>query len=460
VNDDKSAGGPTLSSGASFVFVASGMAIGLGNIWRFPFLAGEHGGSAFVLVYLAAVFLFGLPIIMAEIMIGRRGRGTPSHAVRALSNEAGASPFWRVIGWLCVLIPFIGIAYYSVIAGWVVDYTAHFIAAGGLEGATPAAHQSRFDSLLASPLRVVAGHTAFMLLVVVIVARGVTEGLERFSKLLMPLLFALMIGLAIYASATGDVAAALRFLFAPDFSKLTAEAVAAACGQAFFSLGVGLGALMTFGAYLPKRVSIAGAAAAVVAADTSIALIAGLAIFPITFALGIEPAAGPGLVFVSMPAAFAIMPAGYIIGSAFFILIFIAALTTGVGTIEPVVAWLERKGVRRVPATIIAGAGAWFVGLGAAFSFNILSDVRLLAFLPGFAEMSIFDILDFTIASLLLPLNGLLIALFAGWALTAKFAAEELGAAGALLKMWRIAIRFVAPIGIIAALWLAPLLRQ
>ncbi|NWG92788.1 MAG: sodium-dependent transporter [Parvularculaceae bacterium] len=460
MNDNKSAVGPTLSSGASFVFVASGMAIGLGNIWRFPFLAGEHGGGAFVLVYLAAVFLFGLPIIAAEIMIGRRGRGSPGHAVRALSEEARASRFWRVIGWLCVLIPFVGIAYYSVVAGWVVDYAARFIAAGGLDGATPDIHQSRFDSLLASPLRVVLGHTVFMFLVVLIVARGVTEGLERFSRLLMPLLFALMIALAIYASVTGDFAAALRFLFAPDFSKLTAEAVAAACGQAFFSLGVGLGALMAFGAYLPDRVSIAGAGAAVAAADTSFALIAGLAIFPIMFALGIDPAAGPGLVFVSMPAAFANMPAGYVIGSAFFILVFIAALTTGVGTIEPVVAWLERKGVKRVPATIMAGAGAWFVGLGAAFSFNILSDVRLLAFIPGFAEKSIFDILDFAIASLLLPLNGLLIALFAGWALSATFAREELGAGGALLKTWRYAIRFVAPVGIVAALWLAPMLRQ
>lgn len=446
---------PHWSSGAAFFFVAAGLAIGLGNIWRFPFLAGQYGGGAFVLIYLAAVFVFGLPIIMAEIAIGRRGGGGPGPSIRALSAEAGASPFWRAIGWLGVFIPFVGIAYYSVVAGWVVDYTAAFIAQGGLPGAAAADHQARFDAMLASPWRVVAGHSVFMLLVILVAARGVNEGLEKSARILMPALFILMAGLAAYASFTGDFARAADFLLRPDFSKVTGAAIAAACGQAFFSLGVGLGAMIVFGAYLPKNVSILRVAAAVAIADTVIAVIAGLTIFPITFAYGIDPAAGPGLIFVSMPAAFADMPAGYAVGSAFFVLILIAAFTTGVATIEPVIAFLQKTGLSRRIATLIAGAGAWFLGLAAAFSFNIWSTVRPLSFLPMFADKSIFDTLDFSIATILLPLNGLLIALFAGWTLSNAVTQSELAMSPAAHAIWKFILRFVAPAAIVIAIWAA-----
>jgi NSS family neurotransmitter:Na+ symporter len=269
----------------------------------------------------------------------------------------------------------------------------------------------------------------------------------------MPLLFVLMIGLAVHGSATGEFAKAAAFLFKPDFSKLTAEGVAAAAGQAFFSLGIGLGALMTFGAYLPKNVSILRVASAVAIADTSISLIAGLAIFPITFALGIDPASGPGLVFVSMPAAFSTMPAGYFVGSAFFILLFIAAFTTGVATIEPVVAWLQRKGVARAPAAFASSAGAWFVGLAAAFSFNIWSDVRLLGAIPSLADKSIFDLLDFGIATVLLPLNGLLAALFAGWAVSSVITKSEFAASAPVHAIWKFAIRIIAPLCVVFGIW-------
>lgn len=451
---------PRWSSGVAFFFVASGLAIGLGNIWRFPFLAGQYGGGAFVLAYLGAVAFLGLPIIIAELIIGRRGGASPGESIRTLSDEMKASRVWRVIGALCVFIPFIGIAYYSVVAGWVVDYAVNFIASGGMPGSSPDVHQARFDHLLASPLRVVAGHAVFMALVVLVAARGVSKGLERSAKLLMPALFALLIGLATYASTTGAFGKAVDFLFRPDFSKLTAEGIAAALGQAFFSLGVGLGALTAFGAYLPKNVSILGVASAVAAADTAVALIAGLAIFPITFALGLDPAAGPGLVFVSMPAAFAAMPAGFIVGAAFFVLVFIAAFTTGVATIEPVIIWLERKGLKRASAAVAAGAGAWLVGLAAAFSFNIWKDVRLLAFVPGLSGKSIFDLLDFSIATVLLPLNGLLLALFAAWVLSESVTQSELAAPARIHAVWRAAVRWIAPAGILLALGLAPLLEK
>ena len=442
------------SSGASFVFVAAGLAIGLGNLWRFPFLAGQYGGGAFILTYIAAVVFFGLPIIMAELIIGRRGGGTPGQAIGNLGARSALSPVWSIIGILSLFIPFVGIAYYSVVAGWVVDFSFNFIVSGGFPAGDAASHQGRFDAMLASPQRVMIGHFIFMALVAIVVARGVNEGLEKMAKLLMPALFILMISLAVFASVTGAFSEAAAFLFKPDFSKLTADGVAAAAGQAFFSLGIGLGALMTFGAYLPRDVSILRVATAVAVADTAISLIGGLAIFPITFALGIDPASGPGLVFVSMPAAFAEMPGGYFVGSAFFILLFIAAFTTGVATIEPVVAWLTDKGLNRVIATAVAAAGAWVFGLAAAFSFNIWSDVRILSWLPSFADKTIFDVLDYSISNIFLPLNGLLIAVFAGWVLSSAATREELRASGVTHGAWRFAIRFLAPICIVFAIWL------
>jgi NSS family neurotransmitter:Na+ symporter len=443
------------SSGAAFFFVAAGLAIGLGNIWRFPFLAGQYGGGAFVLVYVAAVFAFGVPIMIGEIMLGRAGGGGPGESIRKLSAGMGLAPVWRLIGWLGLFIPFVGVAYYSVVAGWVVDYAVNFILSGGLDGATSAAHQARFDAMLESPLRLLASHAAFMFLVVAVAARGVNRGLEKSAKALMPALFLLLAGLAVYASTTGAFGRAFAFLFAPDFSKLSGEAVSAACGQAFFSLGIGLGALMTFGAYLPKDVSIVRVASAVAAADTGVALLAGLVVFPITFAFGVDPAVGPGLVFVTMPAAFAAMPAGYVVGGAFFLLVFIAAFTTGIATIEPVVAWLEQRGLSRPTAALAAGIGAWIVGAAAALSFNTWSDVRLAPLLPTLADKSIFDLLDFAISTLLLPLNGLLAALFAGWALAAARANAELRAPAPAFRLWRWSIRFVAPLCIALALWAA-----
>ena len=306
--------------------------------------------------------------------------------------------------------------------------------------------------MLADPARVLLSHSVFMALVAIVASIGLRRGVEQAAKILMPLLFLLVTGLAIYAAATGDFARAAAFLLAPDFSKLTAQGVAAAVGQAFFSLAIGLGALITFGAYLPKTESLVKSAAGIAAADTAVGLIAGLAIFPFVFSLGVDPASGPGLIFVTMPAAFAQMPGGYAVGSAFFILLFAAAFTTGVGTIEAVVAWAERRGLSRRGAAFAAGFTAWAVGIAAALSFNTLGDVRPLAFLPGFADKSIFDALDYVIATILLPVNGLLAALFAGWTLSASSMREEIATSPRLFMLWRVAIRFAAPAAILAIL--------
>ena len=457
--------GPRWSSNLVFVLASAGAAVGLGNLWRFPYIAGENGGGAFVLVYIAAVILIGYPIMVAELTIGRRGRGNAEQAIRAISRESGidktwtvtgmfqkAVPIghWQVIGLLSIFIPFVGIAYYSVIAGWVLDYMVAFIGSGGLNYDDPEGFQQRFEDMMGSPWRLLALHAAFMAGVIFVTAHEIHSGIERAARFLMPALFVLLLILVGFAFMQGDMARGVNFLFAPDFSALTWRGVLLAVGQAFFSLAVGIGALMTFGAYLDKATSLPKAAAQICATDTAVALLAGLAIFPIVFAFGLDPQEGPGLTFVTLPNAFAEMTGGYIVGSAFFLLLFFAAFTTGIATLEPVVSWLIGRGMARKPAALLSGGAAWILGAVAALSFNEWEDVHPLAFLGWDAH--IFDILDFSIASLLLPVNGLLIAIFVAWAIRRHAIDDELGGPNAFLSVWRIVLGIAAPIAIVAIL--------
>jgi len=444
--------GPRWSSHMAFVLTAAGAAVGLGNLWRFPFIAGENGGGAFVLVYLAAVALIGFPVMTAELMVGRRGRGNAGHAVRAVCEEARASPLWRVIGGLSIFIPFVGIGYYSVIAGWTVDYMVAFIATGGFGFDSPEAYQARFQAMQGSPMRLLLLHAAFMAGVILVVAHEIHAGIERVAKILMPALFVLLLIVVGFAAVDGDMARGLAFLFQPDFSQLTWRGVLLALGQAFFSLAVGIGALMTFGSYLDRADSVARSAAQICVTDTAVALLAGIAIFPIVFAFGLDPAEGAGLTFVTLPVAFGEMAGGYIVGSAFFVLLFFAAFTTGVATLEPVVSWLIDRGVVRRRAAWLSGGAAWGLGALAAMSFNAWRGFKPLGFLSGWEERTLFDILDFSIASLLLPLNGLLIALFVGWAVRRAMVVDELGGESALISQWRALLRFAVPAAILAIL--------
>jgi len=444
--------GPRWSSHFAFVLTAAGAAVGLGNLWRFPFIAGENGGGAFVLVYLVAVALIGFPIMIAELMIGRRGRGNAGHAVRQVSEEAGASRAWRFIGGLSIFIPFAGIGYYSVIAGWTIDYMFAFIATGGFGFDTPEAYQGRFQAMQESPLRLLLLHAAFMAGVIFVVAHEIHAGIERVAKLLMPALFLLLLIVVGFAAIEGDMARGLAFLFSPDFSELTWRGVLLAVGQAFFSLAVGIGALMTFGSYLDGKDSLPRSATQICLTDTAVALLAGIAIFPIVFAFGLDPAEGAGLTFVTLPVAFGEMAGGYIVGSAFFILLFFAAFTTGVATLEPVVSWLIDRGTERRRAAWISGGAAWVIGALASMSFNEWQAFKPLAFLPGWEDRTLFDVLDFSIASLLLPLNGLLIALFAGWALRRSMLNDELGGPSAFIDVWRNLLRFAVPAAVLAVL--------
>lgn len=438
----------TWSSKPAFLLATVGAAVGLGNLWRFPFVAGENGGGAFVLVYLACVLLLGIPIMMAELAIGRRGGRSPLSTMRKLSTDEGASRRWQVVGWLSIGIPLIGLSYYSVVAGWAIDYVAK-AAMNSFQGFDGNQSEQTFNRLLASPINLVLLHTLFIGGAVFVVSRGIHGGIERISKIMMPTLFLLLIIMVINSVVAADIEAGLKFLFAPDFSKLTPATLVIALGQAFFSVAIGVGVLMTYGSYMPKNYSLITSAATIALADTCVAMLAGLAIFPVVFQYGLNPGGGPGLIFVTLPVAFGQMPGGHILGFLFFVLLFFAAFSTAIGMLEPIVSWFSDRGMSRPKMSVVSGATAWFMGLAAVLSFNIWSEVRLLSAIPLLAEKDIFELIDFIISNLMLPLNALLIALFAGWVLSKSSTLEELQLPDNWsYRYWRFSIRYIAPVAI------------
>ncbi|MEM9172413.1 MAG: sodium-dependent transporter [Pseudomonadota bacterium] len=433
------------SSRLAFILAVTGSAVGLGNIWKFPYVAGDNGGGAFVLIYLLCCVLVGLPIMMSEIIIGRRGRRNPIETMTLLGEEEGSSRRWGLVGLMGVVAGVLILSYYSVIAGWSLDYV--------IESLTGAFHKQDaegvaavFSGLTGSWWRVLMWHSIFMLLSVLVVARGVEKGLEKAVKFMVPGLLALMLVLLVYSMTTGYFFAGAKFLLTPDFSKVTLESVLLALGQAFFSLSIGMGAVMAYGAYLPQNTSIASASITVVIADTSIALLSALVIFPIVFANGLDTAQGPGLVFVTLPLAFGGMPAGVIFGTLFFVLLSFAALTSAIGLMEPAVAWIvEKFGVTRRGAATVVGIGVWVVGIGSVLSFNVWSGVSV-------GRGTFFDNVDYLTSNIMLPLGGVLITIFAGWIMSANSTSSELGTNGTVFKLWRFLARFVAPVGVIIVL--------
>jgi len=431
------------SSRLAFVLAATGAAVGLGNIWKFPYMTGANGGGAFVLIYLACVLAIGLPVFMAEAMLGRRGRRNPINAMRLLSEEESGGTWWQLVGWMGVLAGILILSYYSVIAGWTFSYTIDTVR-GVFVGADSATVTDHFSALMASPGQLVLWHTIFIALTVYVVGRGVEQGLEKAVKYLMPALFVLLLALVAYSMTTGYFMEGLRYMFKPDFSQVTGQTVLDAMGQAFFSLSLGMGAIMAYGAYLPDDASIAETSFTVVLADTSVALLAGVAIFPIVLLNGLNPGAGPGLVFQTLPLAFGHMPGGVVFGTLFFILLIFAAWSSSIGLIEPAVARLvENHNLTRPRAAALIGVVVWVLGLLTVLSFNELSHVT---FLAG----SIFDNLDFLTSNILLPLGGLLIAVFAGWVMCKSSTVDELEMGiGFRYGIWRFLTRFVAPLALV-----------
>ncbi len=416
----------------TFILAAAGSAVGLGNIWKFPYITGEYGGGAFVLVYLLCIAAIGIPVMIAEVMVGRRGRANPIDAMRSVAVESGRSPLWSLVGIGGVIAGLLIMMFYSVVAGWALEYMWQS-ASGGYIGRPAAEVSGHFGALTTDFPTQMAWHGLFSLLTAGVVAAGVTRGIGKGVEILMPLLFVLLLVLVGYALAEGDFAAGVRFLLQPDFSRLSPTAVLVALGHAFFTLSLGMGAIMAYGAYMPSHASVAKSVLAIVAIDTLVALTAGLAIFPLVFSHGLEPGSGPGLMFVTLPLAFSAMSGGAVVGTVFFTLVSIAALTSSISLIEPGVAWLEKRGLRRAPVTFGLVAITWLGGL-----FCIHSG-------------AVFNFLDALTARYLLPLGGLAIALFVGWRMKRNIAFGEIGIRSHPLRLlWYVTLRFVSPLCILA----------
>ncbi|QFU21888.1 sodium-dependent transporter [Shewanella eurypsychrophilus] len=438
------------SSKLGFLFAAVGSAVGLANIWRFPYAAGENGGGAFVVIYILAVVVIVLPILMAELLVGRRGQMSPPNAIAAVAKEAGRSLNWRWMGLFGVVAAVLIFSFYTVVGGWTIAYVFKS-GSGELAQADYAAMQATFDGLNASAGELFLWASAFLLITVFVSARGVKAGIEKAVKVLMPALFIMLIGLVVFAAIQGDFIRAAKFLFVPDFSKINSDVILEAIGQAFFSIGVGITNLMAYGAYLDRQTSIPRASMTIITADTLVALLAGMAIFPIVFAYGMDPSGGPGLVFMTLPFAFNQMPGGGVIGPMFFLLLFFAALTSAISMMECAVAWLrEKTSWSRRKAAVACGGASWALGLLSIFSFNILSGVHPLGFIDKFAGKTFFDLFDFFITSLMMPLCSIFVAIFAGWVLPKAMTADELDEKEMpfAYKAWRFLIRFVAPVGL------------
>ena len=434
------------SSRLAFILAATGSAVGLGNIWRFPYLASDNGGGAFVLVYLGCLFFVGLPVLNAESLIGRHGRRSPITALAQITRETGAPRAWAGIGWIGIVAGVLILSFYSVVGGWTLRYAWLYLSQlfGGPAILDPAAS---FGAMLADPAALALWHALFMAVTVGVVALGVEKGLERAVRFLMPALFLTLLLLVGYGATTGHLGQAASFLFRPDWSKVDSGVLVAAMGQAFFTLSLGMCAMMTYGAYLPAKVSIPRTVAIVAVCDTTVALLAGLAIFPIVISFGISPeGGGPGLIFTSLPLAFEAMPGGIVYGLAFFALLFVAAWTSSISLLEPATAYMVERGRSRRSAALMMAGLCWALGLVTVFSFNIWSHVRML-------DRDLMGLIELVANDIMLPLGGLLIALFAGWVLKDSILREQLAGMPAWgFTVWRWLLRVLCPLLVLAVL--------
>jgi NSS family neurotransmitter:Na+ symporter len=433
----------------AFILASIGAAVGLGNIWQFPANLGASGGSAFVLVYVLAILLVATPIMLAEMIIGRQARRSAPSAMKHLAEQAGTTGKWSIVGWMGLFALLLVLSFYSVIAGWCAAYFFKSVS-GSMAGLSAEQVGNDFGEFVSSPWRLLFWHGLFMAATVFIVSRGVKIGLERVVRIVMPALLITLVALVIYAAITGDAATAYRFLFAPDFSKLTPAIVLAAVGQAFFSVNVGVGSVLTYSAYLPKDVNLFRSAMAVAGGDTLVALLAGLAIFPIVFAYGLDPTEGAGLLFVTLSTAFAQMPGGSIVGAAFFLMLIFAALTSLISMLEAITARMhEIRGISRTGAAAGIGTVSFLLGIVTILSFSSWSDVRPLGMFEIFANTNPFDLIIYIVQRIIMPVAGVLYAIFAGWWMSRQTLIDQIGLEdGAVFKLWMLLVRVVAPLAI------------
>lgn len=435
------------SSQFAFILAALGSAIGLGNLWRFPYLVGENGGGAFIIIYLSFILLIGIPALIATIMVGRRGQCNPILCIQKVSKEEGLSPKWGALGWLLVLSAYFLLTIFSVVASWIIDFLS-FAITDGFGGIDASNANMLYDNLKNDPLRMSMWHAVFMAMIMFIVGKGIRKGIEKAVKLIMPTLFIILIMLVGYSLINGATAQAVDFLFTSDFSKIDMSVILLAIGQALLTLSVGGAGMLVYGAYIGGNVSIPKSSFIIAGMDTVVALLAGLMIFPIVFQYGLVPDQGPGLMFVTLPVAFGKMPGGDFFAIMFFTLLLLAALSTGLSMFEPVVAWLkDQRGVSRTVGALIAGVATWLVGLFNVFSFNIWSEMRPLAFISSLQDLTVFSSVEFLTANFAMPAGSILISIFVGWMITEKMRSEEFSnnTNPAYYKYWRFIIRFFVP---------------
>ncbi len=429
------------ASRAGFVLAAAGSAVGLGNLWKFPYMAGENGGAAFVFVYLLILMLIGMTVMLAELTVGRHTQLDALGAYKKLSAK------WAWVGGMGVLCAFLIMAFYTVVGGWAIKY---FV--GSFAGA---ASNIDFVGFITAPMEPLIYTLIFCILTWIIVFYGIGGGIEKASKIMMPLLFIFIIIIAIRSCTLPGAGAGLDYYLNPDFSKINGGVIMAAMGQVFFSLSLGMGCMITYGSYLDRDSSLTQSAWMIPALDTAVAFLAGLAIFPAVFAFGMEPGAGPGLMFATLPQVFDKMPAGVFFAAIFFLLVIFAALTSAISLLEVVTAYfVDEKSVKRSIASVIGIIGIFILAIPCSLSMGALADVHLI---PEIAAMNIpamgfFDSFDFLTSKVMLPLGGLLLCVFVGWVWGTDNAINEITDGGLssfpLGGIWSILVKYIAPVAI------------
>jgi NSS family neurotransmitter:Na+ symporter len=438
------------SSRLGIIAAAAGSAIGLGNIWKFPYITGVYGGAAFILVYLICIALIGLPVMLSEFVIGRRAQ---KNAIGSFHKLAPKTP-WFATGWIGFVAAFVILSFYGVVAGWTLDYVFKAIM-NGFAGKSPDQIGGMFNTLITGSFAPIIWQWIFMALTAIVILAGVKDGIEKYAKILMPLLLVIIVVLDIRAITLPGASEGIAFLFKPDFAKVTPEAIMSALGHAFFSLSLGMGTMITYGSYIGKKEDLSVTALQVTIADTGIALLAGLAIFPAVFAFGIEPGAGPGLVFVTLPNVFNQMPGGYFFGILFFVLLAVAALTSSISILEVVVAYFaEDLNMNRKKATVVGALAITALGSVQALSYGTLADVTIPFLSHG--PQALLDWMSL-LSDHMLPVGGLFISLFLGWKMKKEDVMDELTNGGVLeetawINAYMFLTKYVAPIGIAAVI--------
>jgi NSS family neurotransmitter:Na+ symporter len=441
---------PSWSSNLLFLIIAIGTEAGIANVWKFSYLAGANGGGLFVALYFIALIVVAIPALMAEMLIGRHGGKSAIGTMKVLVARDGIAPFWKVFGIMATVAVFLILSYYCVICGWMVKYFV-FGLGGGFKEIDAAGAASAYHRMLASPADMLFYSGVIVAITAAVVAGGVNKGIERVSGVLTPARLMILVCLLIYSIGFADIGAAFRFLFTVDWTRLTPAVVVTAVGQAFFSLGIGVGVMLTMGAYMKPEYSIPRAVFTVAIAQGLVALVAGLSIFPLVFTYGLAPTQGPGLIFVTLPVAFGRMPYGQVFGTALFLTLSFAAITATTVILETVVSVLQEytRLPRRLLACLIA-ALIWLTGILTVLSFNRWSTVYPLRFIGIPSSKTPFELLDYLTSNIMMPAGGLLVALIAGWALSQEATCKELGmGSGLAYNLWRGLVRYVVPLAIV-----------